>query len=243
MLKEQAPYAYIHDYYELTHRKQERFPEVSRFWLGALSEVRGAQVLNVGCGPQFYDYLPRFAAPPRNYVGIDINRAVADYLAGADNPRLLTAKAAVPAGTETQLLCGDVLDWTDALTGRFDSILAVGFLAASWGADFARLAAALRAMLKPGGLLVKVTWHGPHRSPEETAQKLRYGFDAAEDPTPETLVAAIAEAGFRLTAERRLVTIPQAYGWEAIQTCVFSATEGDSPLQPAVRTGALAARN
>ena len=218
----QAPYDYIRDYYRRSHEKNLRFPEITAFWQSALRGVRGESVLNVGCGPQLYDYLPYFAEMPGEYLGLDINRQTFTFLESADEARLLEAKArAAKAGTRVELLCGDVLDSGPELESRFDCVLGVGVIATFAGARFEQLMAKLRGALKDQGRLVKVTWHGPLRSAEETEKKLKYGFDNVEEPSPEALAARIERAGFEVQDNSVLKVVPRDYGWNAIQICTF----------------------
>ena len=76
--------------------------------------------------------------------------------------------------------------------------------------------------LRPKGMLLKLTWHGPHRSAEETREKLAYAYDNPEEPTPDELLAAIENAGFSLVEQEFLACNPESYGWDGIQSCLFT---------------------
>ena len=76
--------------------------------------------------------------------------------------------------------------------------------------------------LRPQGMLLKLTWHGPHRTAQETRKKLEYAYDNPEEPTPDELVAGIENTGFSLVEQEILECDPGAVGWDAIQCCIFS---------------------
>jgi SAM-dependent methyltransferase len=218
----QAPYHYIEDYYESVLRKNEKYPDVARFWLSAMNQIDGDSVLNVGCGPMLYDNLAEFSKPPKNYVGFDLNQASFDFMEQSDNTHLASVKAAADAlDTTIDTICGDIFDYTDAFTDRFDSILGVGFFATFEGRQFDDLLQIMFRALKPGGQLLKLTWHGPHRGAEETRKKLVYRFDNREEPTPEYLVDKFERAGFELRHQSILECSQAAIGFEAIQVCHF----------------------
>ena len=218
----QAPYAYIRDYYRQVQRKYERFPAEASFCRARLRDVRGPSVLNLGCGPLLYDDLLHFGAPPRDYVGLDINRSTFDFLRRSRDSRLLQAKAGARAlGTRIEYLCADVFACEERLEGRFDSVLGVGFFATFHGSRFERLMDLMHRTLKDGGRLLKITWHGPQRAPEETAKKLAYRYDSPEETSPVALVAGIEKAGFTLRYQAVLACDPAHYGWQAIQACLF----------------------
>ena len=84
---------------------------------------------------------------------------------------------------------------------------------------------AMRRALKPRGRLVKLTWHGPNRTPGVAREKLKYGYDRARQPSPQELVAAIEQTGFVLRDQAALNCDPASYGWQAIQACVFERAE------------------
>jgi len=71
------------------------------------------------------------------------------------------------------------------------------------------------------GTLLKLTWHGPHRSAEETRKKHEYGYDNPEETSPDDLVAEFESAGFLLLEQDILECDPASYGWDAIQSCLF----------------------
>ena len=218
----EAPYEYIRDYYNHVHRKNAQSPEVASFWLSSLQHIRGESVLNVGCGPQLYDYLLHFGRVPKEYVGLDRSRNTFRFLRRSRDPRLLEAKSRVRGlDIRIELLCANVFECEQQIAERFDSVLGVGFFATFHGAQFDRLMSLMHRALKPDGTLLKITWHGPLRSPEETRDKLRYGYDNAEEQTPDVLVSSIVRAGFALEHQAILECDPQGVGWDAIQVCVF----------------------
>ena len=219
----EAPYEYIRDYYSKVHRKNADDPAVAEFWLSKLAHIRGECVLNIGCGPTLYDYMLRFGRAPRQYVGLDINKSTFEFLRRSRDPRLLKAKAQVrELGTETELIGADVFEYADELEGRFDSIVGVGFFATFHGPRFEQLFDIMARALRPGGKLLKLTWHGPHRTAKETREKLEYAYDNPEEPAPEELVAGIEKAGFLLEEHDLLACDPESSGWDAIQSCLFT---------------------
>ena len=218
----EAPYEYIRNYYSHVHRKNAEDPAIAEFWLSKLAHVRGDSVLNIGCGPTLYDYMLRFGRPPRDYVGLDINQSTFEFLRRSRDPRLLDAKArARELATHTELIGADVFECEDRLEGRFDCILGVGFFATFQGSRFERLLKIMARALRAEGMLVKLTWHGPHRTTAETRKKLEYAYDSREEPTPDELVAGFESAGFSLVEQEILQCDPQSSGWDAIQSCVF----------------------
>ena len=221
----QAPYAFIRDYYRNVQRKYERFPGEASFCQLSLQHIRGPCVLNVGCGPLLYDDVLHFGDPPREYVGLDINQNTFEFLRRSRDPRLLRAKARARAlGTRIEYLCADIFECEHRLEGRFNSVLGLGFFATFHSTGFDRLMRLLHRTLKDGGMLLKITWHGPHRTPEETRKKLAYRYDSPGEPSPADLVTGIERAGFTLRYQSVLECDPTSYGWEAIQACVFQKT-------------------
>ncbi|MDJ0949993.1 MAG: methyltransferase domain-containing protein [Alphaproteobacteria bacterium] len=230
----QAPYDYIRDYYSEVRQRIAEHPDVASFWLSSLSHIKGRSVLNAGCGPTLYDYLVHFGEPPEEYVGLDVNESTFDFLLRTEDPELLQLKAKAAAqGTRTEYLCADVFNCGEALKDRFDSILGVGFFATFQGERFDRLMRLMHRSLKPDGRLLKVTWHGPHRTAAETADKLRYRFDSPEEPTPGELVSAIERAGFSCEYNAVLRCDPEIVYWDAIQVSLFDRKAGDAAAQAA----------
>ena len=221
-MQTQAPYHYIRDYYRRVQAKYADFPDTAAFGWSYMEKIHGASVLNLGCGPLLYDDMTHFGRPPGDYVGLDINRGTFEFLRRSRDPRLLRAKSyARDCNTRIEYRCTDVLDDGGNLEDRFDCVLGVGFFATFQGARFERLMAIVRHALKEGGLLVKLTWHGPHRTAEETRKKLAYRYDNADEVSPEGLVAGIERCGFTLRQQSILACDPDSYGWDSIQACVF----------------------
>jgi len=217
-----SPIDYVQWYYDKDHYRWQNFPAVTAFIDSFLAEVDADSVLNPGCGPQFYDYLLRFKSVPKKYVGVDISESTVSYLNSATDPRFVQAKnAALESGANTQILCGDIFDLATELAGGFDTVVATGFIGTFHGEQLTRLCSLCRDALKPGGTLVKLTWHGPHRTPEQTAEKLKYGYDSLEEHEPQKFLDQITATGFAVERHELFECDPETYQWDLIQGCVF----------------------
>ena len=217
----QASYRFVRDYYLTTQRKKRLFPETTGFWRSYLTYVDGRRVLNLGCGPQFFDYARHFGTPPEEYVGIDINRNTFTFLARSRIPNLLAAKRYVrESGTHTRLICEDAFKCGDLFEGQFDCVLGVGFFGIFRDDELFCLTRLAQQALIPGGTLLKITWHGRNRPPGETSEKRTCRFEPAVDPSPDELVSGIERGGLFLR-RNVLHRCEPGYGWKRIQVCVF----------------------
>lgn len=217
-----SPLDYVQWYYDKDHYRWEHFPEVTAFIDSFLREVDAESVLNPGCGPQFYDYMLRFKSAPKKYVGVDISESTVSYLNSARDQRFVQAKsAALESGATAQILCADIFDLAPQFIGGFDAVVASGFIGTFHGEQLTRLCQILHDALKPGATLVKLTWHGPHRTPEQTAEKLKYGYDSLEEHDPQKFLDQIKASGFAVERHELFECDPETYQWDLIQGCVF----------------------
>ena len=217
-----SPIDYVQWYYDKDHYRWDNFPDVTAFIDSFLAEVDGKSVLNPGCGPQFYDYMLKFRSAPDTYVGVDISESTVSYLNSATDPRFVKAKdAALETGADTQVLCADIFDLADDFAGGFDTVVATGFIGTFHNDQLDSLCRLFRNALKPGGKLVKLTWHGPHRTPEQTAEKLKYGYDSLKEHDPQKFLDQIAATGFSVDRHELFECDPETYQWDLIQGCVF----------------------
>lgn len=221
----QAPYSYIADYYDSVQKKNAAFPEIAAFWLDGFRHVQGDNVLNLGCGPTFYDNLMHFGAVPKRYVGLDLNENSFTFIKNGTHPALIEARNyAKQQSVETTFIAGNVFDHVDELENTFDCILGIGFFATFEGETFEKLLAATRKMLKPNGHLLKMTWHGSQRNQEETEAKLKYRYDNEKEPSADELVSKFLAHGFRLVENDLLNCPPDTVGWQQIQVALFQKT-------------------
>jgi SAM-dependent methyltransferase len=222
-----APYNYVRDYYKNVVDKAKRFPNITEQWMSNLKYVTGEHVLNIGCGPTLFDYIPHFGECPKVCTGIDINQSTFYFLQRSMVPELRKARKAFQKGpTSVRMDCDDVTEniWpSNAKDGMYDSVLAVGFLAGHHGLGFDALMQRIRQRIRLDGTLVVISWHGPWRSAEESQQKKLYGYEANEETDPNTLNHDISKAGFYLDITKT-IGCPHTYGWDNIQTCVFRKT-------------------
>lgn len=224
----QAPYGYVAEHYRHTANVDVAFPEVAEFVYSGLRRVSGKRVVNLGCGATFYDYLPYFGECPEVYVGVDLNRSTFEFLRSGEHPRLCAVRDQVGRmGVVTEFLCADAYDYLVEVKPIFDTALGVGFFGTFEGAELDRLLRATRRALGSDGRLVKITWHGPHRTPEQTALKHKYGYDNSEEISPEALVEVVRKAGFELQENAIMACDPEAYRWDAVQVCEFSVKRDD----------------
>ena len=183
-MTELAPIEYIRDYYEGTLSKAALFPREYGFYQSFLSYVKGASVLNVGCGPLFYEDLVHFGEVPENYVGIDVNSNAFKYLEQSKHPRLGEGRDYVKShNIRTEFATESVFDWAAETDARFDSVFGVGVFATFGGVEFDRLMSLLWRVLNKGGHLANVSWDGTYYTEQQYEEKLKYRFSGT-DPRP-----------------------------------------------------------
>jgi SAM-dependent methyltransferase len=217
-----APIEYIRDYYEGSLSKADLFPKEYGFYQSFLSYVKGVSVLNVGCGPMFYEDLRHFGEVPQHYVGIDVNTNTFEYLEQSQHPQLTEGKNYVKSHKiRTEFIAESVFDWAAETDAHFDSIFGVGVFATFYGVEFDRLMNLLWRILNKGGHLVNVSWDGSYYTEEQRRDKLKYKFDGPKDPTPDQLIDLVEKAGFKLMERRILITDPQTYKWDSIHVSAF----------------------
>ena len=179
-------------------------------------------MLNVGCGPLFYEDLWHFGEVPQHYVGIDVNTNTFEYLEQSQHPRLVEGRNYVKSHKiRTEFIAESVFDWAAETDARFDSVFGVGVFATFGGTEFDRLMCLFRRVLKKGGHLVNVSWDGTYYTEQQYQEKLKYRFSGTDGPTPDELIDWVQKAGFKLMERRILTTDPQAYKWDSIHVSAF----------------------
>ena len=225
-MKTEAPYSYVEWYYENDWRLRREFPQQTKFIDNYIGMVDGNIVLNAGCGPQFYDLLPRFSRAPTEYTGVDASEETIRFLCESTNAQFLSCRsAAIASGAKLQPICADLFEWSDLRPNYFDVIVAVGFVGTFHGDKLSKVLRRLHCALKCGGKFVKLTWHGPHRTPEQTAKKLEYGYDSLEEHDPATFVESIEAVGFSLLRHDLEHCDPASYRWDVIQAALFEKSD------------------
>jgi len=221
-MPELAPIEYIRDYYEGSLSKAADFPREYGFYQSFLSYVKGAAVLNVGCGPLYYEDLWHFGEVPEHYVGIDVNTNTFEYLEQSQHPRLVEGRNYVNSHKiRTEFIAESVFDWAAKTDARFDSIFGVGVFATFYGDEFDRLMSLLRRVLNKGGHLVNVSWDGTYYTEQQYQEKLKYRFSGTDGPTTDELIDWVQKAGFKLMERRILATDAKTYNWDSIQVSAF----------------------
>ena len=221
-MNDEAPLAYVKDYYEQLLERRRFFQEATTFYLRELRHVRGRRVLNAGCGPQLYDYLRHFGELPEVYFGVDINRSTFEYMKRSRNSALLASRRfARDECIDVRDVCADISDCMESL-GPLDCVVGVGFFGTFCEQRFRRMIDATHRGLRPLGLLVIISWYGCHLSRRVHRRKVRYRYDGLNSPSLDETVSWTERQGFQLV-HRTQFDVPDqdVYGWETIQSCVF----------------------
>lgn len=222
-MTELAPIEYIRDYYEGSLQKATAFPREYGFYQSFLTRyVTGAAVLNVGCGPLYYEDLMHFGEVPQLYVGIDVNTNAFKYMDETAHPRLDECKEhAKSHDIRTECIAESFFDWADRTDARFDSVFGVGVFATFYGDEFDQMLNLIWRLLKKGGHLVNVSWDGTYYTEEQYKEKLKYRFSGTDGPTPDQLIEWVQKAGFKLRERRILMTDAKSYSWDSIHVSAF----------------------
>ena len=214
----EAPLEYIEEYYRESVEDVCEFPDEQRFIASCLGKVRGKSVLNLGCGPQFYDHCLMLPHIPELYVGVDINRNVQRFLTSAGDSDLIRAKSKVDvACPRPRAMRGDMFKYRGSFEGRFDAIFAVGVLGIWSVPQLDRLLQIVYSYLRSGSILLDITWDDCRLSDDDLETKKLYRFQY-EGVTAKQKKAAIRRAGFRiLETSLHRVGAREEYGWGVIR--------------------------
>lgn len=220
-----APVEYQRDYFEGTLSKAKLFPREYGFYRSFLGQyIKGESVLNVGCGPLFYEDLMHFNHVPQHYVGVDVNSSAFEYMEETKHPRLEECKRFIKTNNiSTKFVSESIFDWAADTNERFDSIFGVGVFATFYGEKFDRLMKVLWRVLKEGGHLVNVSWDGDYYTEKIAKEKVEYQFgQPGKGFTPDEVVQQIEKGGFRLRERRILMTDdPAGYEWDSIHVSAY----------------------
>lgn len=222
-MPELAPIEYIREYYEGSLSKAADFPREYGFYQSFLKDyVNGPSILNVGCGPLYYEDLMHVGEAPNHYVGVDVNANAFKYMEKAKHPRLAECKAyAESHNVHTECVAESFFDWATETDARFDSVFGVGVFATFYGDEFDQMMRLVWRVLKEGGHLVNVSWDGWPYTEEQYQEKLKYRFSGTDGPTPDELIDWVQKNGFKLMERRILITDAETYGWDSIHVSAF----------------------
>lgn len=210
---EQAPMQYIQKYYQ-EDVIEESSPE-SKFYQRYLVDVNGTAILNVGCGPQFYNDLSFFGSKPKEYFGIDINKNTIKFLRESKNPFLLKAKEQARY-VESKVLERDILLYEPKFKAKFDFVIAIAVLGMFKKSDFQRAIENIRTYLKPGGMLLDADWTDANLSREAYCEKVRYRFYTDEGPSIIEQSQILRRSGFKILKYDSYNPNKKTYKWGKI---------------------------
>jgi len=212
----EAPLEFIEKYY--TDDLAERGDPEGKFALRWAKMIKGRSVLNVGCGPQFYDDVQFFGEIPREYVGIDINENNIRFLKESRHPELEKWKSFLAArGVAVELKNASIKEKQDEWVGRFDAIYAVGVLGMFDKEETRTLFGYLHSYLKKGGVLVDVDWTEPYLSEKKLKERKSYEWYSKNGPNIGEIGKLLERSGFEIAEhDAYAVPDPKKYLWGKI---------------------------
>ncbi|MEM1075921.1 MAG: class I SAM-dependent methyltransferase [Pseudomonadota bacterium] len=227
---QEAPIDYVETYYETRLKRRRDFPEARRFYEAQLKHVSGDRVINLGCGPQFYDDLRHFATLPRYYSGLDLNQQNLEYLKSSQHKDLEAGRNwARDNDVKVDLVCGDILEESTDFGAGFEKVdcaVCIGFLGIFSEEPFKKAVGRIREWLVPGGRLVNLSWC--HNLQEKTVYegRLKYGFNRPNNPGHHDIIKWTTESDFILINET-VFDVPhkEIYGWKLISSAVFELAD------------------
>lgn len=180
--------------------------------------VNGESVLDVACGPQFYDDALAFAKIPQKFVGIDINKANIEFLKHTSHPNIVKAKARLEeTGTNVKLLIHDLLIKEPEFVGKFNSVFASGIIGNFNETDTKLALQNIHSYLVQGGQFVMVSWANHYLNPQKLEERTASGWFQVQNLNPNDYGHLISESGF-LIEKRDIYKVadPKTYEWEYI---------------------------
>lgn len=219
---EQAPYDFIDAYYQRRIANWQKYPDIHSYYSDRLKSVSGRRIVNIGCGPQFFNDLQHFGIWPDIYIGLDINADTFTFLKTSQHEELSRGRALVQArGTQVEFRVEDITN-SVARFDHIDCVVSVSFLGIFTELPFKAAIGTIDGWLVPGGRLVNLSWCGNFLDKATQADRIKYGFNHHNNPGPIEIRRWSEEAGLTCISES-LFDIPnkRAYGWDCIHASVF----------------------
>jgi SAM-dependent methyltransferase len=187
----------------------------ARQWL---KEVDGDSVLNIGCGPQFFDDAVGFGKLPKEIVGIDINETNIEFLRTSEHPVLKQSQITLAKhAVQVDFFVHDIKVALTEFVNRFDTVFASGVLGMFDEKDTIHILSLIYKYLKPDGKFVMVSWGDDRLSSEKFEERNSYNWYWRKGPTPEALSHLLEQVGFTiLKKDKYIVLNPEEYEWGLI---------------------------
>jgi SAM-dependent methyltransferase len=123
----EAPWSFVEQYYLDDLVEQDTIE--SRYAQSWLKEVKGELILDLGCGPNFFEDVRFFSEIPREIVGVDLNENNIEFLKQSAHPEMLRRRAFLKEhGVGVSLIHGDIRKKREDFLGRFDTVYLSGVL-------------------------------------------------------------------------------------------------------------------
>ncbi len=198
MKYEQASWDYVKDYYKVWGDRSG-FPKEYAFRKFYGKRIKGNSILNVGCGPLFFDDCLFFEEMPKEYVGFDINRTNLEFAKKSKVPRLVKARKKVLASkTRWKLLQWDVLKYKKEFFGKFDAIFTTETLGILNDKNFSKAINNLYKYIRPGGLMLHQVMSDCNYEYDLDDETLKYGFDSSESVGVWNMEKLFKKAKFKI---------------------------------------------
>lgn len=216
MLKKQAPLDFIKKYYQ--DDLNERSSPESQWYLKKLNYVNGKSVLNVGCGPCFYEDIQFFNVYPEKYYGTDINTNCIKFLKDKEI-NVYKSKICIESSStlEVNLLVDNILIFNEDLVAKFDTVLCVGVLGKFNRIDIEKAIHNIFLYLKKGGRIINIDWTECKLSEKMIQERINIDWYDTEGLNRQKIVEIFNSYGFQLIKnEKYSVNNPKEYGWGEI---------------------------
>lgn len=221
-MEEEVPIEYINTYYENRIKRRLEFPAARMFYENELKHVYGNRIINLGCGPQFYDDLRHFKNLPTEYYGLDINSQNISFLKNGTHSELEKGKLLVDDNKiTTELLNADILDENISFK-EIDCAVSVGFLGIFTEEPFKKAIHRIKNWLSPGGSLVNLSWCNNFQEKILYQDRLKYRFNYPDNPDHNDIIQWVTDCGMVLKHEATFdVPNKKKYGWGVISSSVY----------------------
>lgn len=213
---QQASWQFVEKYYidDLTERESAE----SQWYLAWLKEVRGENVLCLGCGPNFYDDAQFFSKIPKNFIGIDLNENSIAFLKLSIHPEIEKFKKLLQNHhTNVELFVDNIKEVKKEFLNRFDTIYAIGVLGMFTEENTIKIFQNIWSYLKPGGKILDVDWTDCRLPEDKLRERENLEWYSKQGPNIGRLGELLEQNSFKIIRhEVYNVPRPETYGWGKI---------------------------